>query len=90
MGKIEAGLKMPVIRNDKRRSSSVSPEKEERRVRRMSPGGHKDSSLEHKGSDSKAHGSLRSPGRKTSMDRSEERKKRNKRKVCKLQLVVLE
>ena len=38
LGKIEAGLKMPVIRNDKQRSTSRSPGKEERRVRRMSPG----------------------------------------------------
>merc|ERR1712224_894492 len=38
LGKIEAGLKMPVIRSDKQRSTSRSPGKEERRVRRMSPG----------------------------------------------------
>ena len=38
LGKIEAGLKMPVIRNEKQRSTSRSPGKEERRVRRMSPG----------------------------------------------------
>merc|ERR1712061_254840 len=48
LGKIEAGLKMPVMHHEKRRSSSGSPEKEERRVRRMSAGGYEDSSKEQR------------------------------------------
>merc|ERR1712088_910359 len=49
LGKIEAGLKMPVLQHEKRRSSSGSPGKEERRIRRMSPDEYEDSSKGRRG-----------------------------------------
>ena len=73
---------MPVMRSEKRRSSSGSPEKEERRVRRMSPGGYEDPSKEQRRGNRKAQGSGISPSGNSSRDQSEEIKKRNKRKVA--------
>ena len=81
MGKIEAGLKMPVMQHEKLRSSSGSPGKEERSIRRMSPGGHEDSSKEQRRNNRKPQVSGRSPRGNSSREQSEDTKKRNKRKV---------
>ena len=57
LSKIEAGLKMPVIRHDKR-SATRSPEKEERMVRRLSPGNYERSTKEQERESKKTSGQL--------------------------------
>ena len=55
LSKIEAGLQMPVIRHDKR-SATRSPEKEERMVRRLSPGNYERSKKEQERESKKTSG----------------------------------
>ena len=57
LSKIEAGLQMPVIRHDKR-SATRSPEKEERMVRRLSPGNYERSKKEQERESKKTSGQL--------------------------------
>ena len=83
LGKIEAALKMPVIRNNKARSGSPTPEKEERRIRRMSPDEYEDSSKGRRGRNRKMQDRKGSVSQTSSREPSEDKeiKKRRKQKV---------
>ena len=70
--------------HEKQRSSSGSLGKEERRIKRMSPGGYEESSKEQRRSNRKPLESGRSPSGISSREQSEDTKKRNKRKVSSL------
>ena len=82
LGKIEAGLKMPIIDNETRIKYSGSP-KEERRVRRMSPDRDGHVSKERNLEERKIHDNKMSPRNNSNREpREDQENKRNKRKVC--------